>query len=273
MDGNYSFDGLRPSDAAGYTVVEAQPVFVDGDEAAGPLGGDAISVNDQISGIVIGPDDSANGNTFGEHQPATVSGSVYVDADNDGVFDAGETGIAGVDVTLTGTDAFGDVVDVTVQTDVDGEYLFSDVRASDANGYTITETQPAGFLDGIDAAGSLGGVVGDDVVSGIVVAGGEAGTDYDFGELVAASLSGSVFEDVNNDGVLDAGEVGIAGVDVTLTGTDDLGNVIDVTVQTDVDGAYVFAGLRPSDVDGYTHRNRNRPALSMVLDSVGSLGW
>ena len=54
-----------------------------------------------------------------------------------------------------------------------------------------------------------------------------------------------MFEDVNNDGVFDAGEPGIAGVDVTLTGTDDLGNAVDVTVQTDVNGDYAFTDLRP----------------------------
>ena len=61
-----------------------------------------------------------------------------------------------MDVTLSGTDDLGNVVDVTVQTDVNGDYVFTDLRPSDANGYTITETQPAGFLDGVDTVGSLG---------------------------------------------------------------------------------------------------------------------
>ena len=57
-----------------------------------------------------------------------------------------------------------------MQTDVDGNYVFDDLRPSDAAGYTITETQPAGLLDGIDTAGSLGGdATVNDVISGIVV--------------------------------------------------------------------------------------------------------
>ena len=68
----------------------------------------------------------------------------------------GELGIAGVDVTLTGADDLGNVIDVTVQTDVNGDYLFDGLRPSDADGYTVTETQPAGFCDGIDTVGSLG---------------------------------------------------------------------------------------------------------------------
>ena len=168
----------------------------------------------------------------------------------------------------------GNVVDVTVQTDVDGNYVFPDLRPSDAAGYTITETQPAGLLDGIDTAGSLGGdaTTVNDVISGIVVAPGDAGTDYDFAELPPASLAGSVYEDLNNDGVFDAGEPGIAGVDVTLTGTDDLGNAVDVTVQTDVDGNYVFTDLRPADASGYTITETQPAGFLDGIDTAGTLG-
>ena len=50
------------------------------------------------------------------------------------------------------------------------------------------------------------------MVSAIPVAPGDAGAGYTFGEVVAGSLAGSVFEDLNNDGVRDPGEVGVAGV-------------------------------------------------------------
>ena len=39
--------------------------------------------------------------------PATIDGNVYVDKDNDGVFDAGERPLAGVTLTLTGNDFTG----------------------------------------------------------------------------------------------------------------------------------------------------------------------
>ena len=51
-----------------------------------------------------------------------------------------------------GSTRLGNVVDITVQTDADGNYVFPIWRPSDATGYTITETQPAGLLDGVDAA-------------------------------------------------------------------------------------------------------------------------
>ena len=237
-----------------------------------PLGGDA-TVNDVTSAIPVTSGDVGVGYDFGELPPATLSGSVFEDLNNDGVQDPGELGVAGVEVTLAGVDDLGNLVDVTVVTDADGNYVFADLRPSDATGYTITETQPAGLLDGIDTVGSLGGdATVNDVISGVVVAAGDAGTGYDFAELPPASLAGTVFEDLNNDGVVDAGEPGIAGVDVTLTGVDELGNVVDVTVQTDADGNYVFEDLRPADAAGYTI-TETQPATHLDgVDSAGSLG-
>ena len=154
-----------------------------------------------------------------------------------------------------------------------GDYLFDGLRPSDADGYTVTESQPAGFLDGIDTAGSLGGdATVNDVVSAIPVTSGDVGVGYVFGELPGTSLSGSVFEDLNNDGVQDPGEVGVAGVDVTLTGIDDLGNVVEVTVQTDVDGTYVFVDVRPSDAVGYSITETQPAGLLDGIDTAGSLG-
>ena len=81
-----------------------------------------------------------------------LAGFVYVDANNDGVKDAGETPIAGVTVTLTGTDDLG-AVSRTTTTDATGFYRFPNLRPGT---YTITETQPAGYLDGKDTIGTPG---------------------------------------------------------------------------------------------------------------------
>jgi hypothetical protein len=54
--------------------------------------------------------------------------------------------------------------------------------------------------------------------------------------IPAASLSGTVFGDFNADGQVDFGEQGIAGVAVTLVGTDDVGQAVSRTVLTDADG-------------------------------------
>ena len=67
------------------------------------------------SNIVIGPESKLTGSNynFGELPPAAISGSVYVDANDDGVKHAGESAISGVLVTLTGTDDLRQTVTAT----------------------------------------------------------------------------------------------------------------------------------------------------------------
>ncbi|MEJ1959221.1 MAG: SdrD B-like domain-containing protein, partial [Nitrosomonadales bacterium] len=69
---------------------------------------------------------------------------------------------------------------------------------------------------------------------------------------MTASLSGTVFNDVNFNGTLDSGEPGIAGVTLTLTGTDLLGNTVNQTTTTDSTGKYSFTGLLTPNGSGYT---------------------
>ena len=62
-------------------------------------------------------------------------------------------------------------------------------------------------------------------------------------EVPLGEISGTVFQDDNGDGELQPGEGGIAGVEIILTGTDVLGNSVEITVLTDANGRYTFAGL------------------------------
>ena len=81
---------------------------------------------------------------FGELLPASVSGYVYVDANDNGVFDPGETPIAGVTVTLL--DASGQPTGETAATDSSGYYQFNNLTPGT---YGVAETQPAGYLEGL----------------------------------------------------------------------------------------------------------------------------
>ena len=60
-----------------------------------------------------------------------------------------------------------------------------------------------------------------------------------------SSIGGIVFNDVNFDGIRNPNEFGISGVEVILTGVDDLGNSISQTTIADDTGSYIFADLRP----------------------------
>jgi hypothetical protein len=110
--------------------------------------------------------------------PSSLSGSVYLDANNNGVFDAGERPIAGVIVALTGCPT-----PQTVVTDAYGVYTFDNLGAGTC---TITETQSGDFADGKETLGNKGGTMTNDKFSGIVLKGGASGTGYSFGEQQAA---------------------------------------------------------------------------------------
>jgi len=130
-------------------------------------------------------------------EPASLAGSVFVDRNDDGVFDAGERPLSGVVITLQGTDINQNFVTRTTTTEVDGSYLFENL---DPGTYRVLESHPNRYRDGKDHIGSLGGFRGtdpgpnlipnglssqqiDDVFLGIELSGGDAGVDYDFGEL------------------------------------------------------------------------------------------
>ena len=90
------------------------------------------------------------------------------------------------------------------------------------------------------------------------------------GALAPSSLSGIVFSDFNNDGQVDFGEQGIAGVPINVTGTDDLGHAVNLSQTTDAAGTYVFLNLRPGT---YTITETQQPAgYTPGIASVGTGG-
>lgn len=260
--GAFLFDNLRPSNAAGYTLTEVtQPSgFLDGKDKAGTTG-TATNPGDTMASVVLGANVAATGYLFGELPPSSLAGFVYRDNNNNGTKDAGETGIAGIQLQLSGKDDLGATVTQTATTAADGSYSFTNLRPSDGAGYTISETtQPSGFLDGTDtpgdATGSAAAVPGD-AISSIVLVPNKNGAGYNFGELNPASLSGLVYAELNGNTTKDAFEGGIGGVTVRLTGSNDLGPITPITVTTVNDGTYSFPNLRPGT---YTITEVSQPA-------------
>jgi N-acetylneuraminic acid mutarotase len=118
--------------------------------------------------------------------PSSLSGIVWEDFNNDGQVDFGESGISGVTISLTGTDNLGSSVNRSQTTDSDGAYIFLNLRPGT---YYITETQPAGYLQGIDTAGTAGGGLAATDQFLIPLGPGVNGMNYNFGEQPTATGS------------------------------------------------------------------------------------
>ncbi len=131
----------------------------------------------------VSTNDTATASTTVDPVISTIGGSVYLDSNNDGIRDPSESGIAGVLVTLSGTDSLGNAVDATATTDANGDYLF----AALAQGiYSVAETQPAGFRDGITSAGTgANATVSDNLFSQLGLGSDTDAIDFNFGELNA----------------------------------------------------------------------------------------
>ena len=108
---------------------------------------------------------------------ASISGFVYIDTDDDGIFDSDETPIEAVDIVLeqAGTEIS------RVATDATGAYLFDNL---DAGTFTVREEQPELFDDGQETVGgSIGTITGDDEFSATLQE-GENATELHFGERI-----------------------------------------------------------------------------------------
>src|SRR5207245_1336862 len=114
-----------------------------------------------------------------------------------GVKDPGEAGLPNVVVTLAGRDDKGSV-NVTAATAADGSYQFRTLRPGS---YTITETDPAGYVHGKNSLGTPGGTAVSSLVFAVNLDVGAGGLNYNFAELGLSSLAGYVYLDANANGV------------------------------------------------------------------------
>lgn len=158
-----------------------------------------VEGNEQETNLNNNDDDET---TLVKINPASLAGSVFVDKNDNGVFDAGESPIANVLMTLKGTDITGATVVRTTRTATNGSYLFDNLVPGT---YRVIESQPSPYKDGKDAIGTHGGFLGEqpgpfvipndvtadevkDLVLGVELAGGQNATKYDFGEIAAVTI-------------------------------------------------------------------------------------
>jgi hypothetical protein len=169
----------------------------------------------------------ARGLLFGDFKLATFIGNVFNDLNGNGMQNAGEPGLANWTIQLL--DSAGTVV-ANDATDASGSYSFSNIGPGT---YTVKEMQQSGWSQTAPASPGTYTVVatsGQDV-SGLL-----------FGDFKLAMFSGNVFNDLNGNGVQNAGEPGLPTWTVELLNPS--GHVVASTV-TNKNGLYSFKAIYP----------------------------
>ncbi|NEO53301.1 MAG: hypothetical protein F6K54_09545, partial [Okeania sp. SIO3B5] len=272
-NGLYEFTGLTPGD---YKVMFVTPDGFDGVspfQAGGDptVDSDADPDNGLMSDVVTlssgDNNETIDAGFFEEPEPATLGDFVFEDTNGNGIQDAGELGIDGVEVKLLAdTDNDGEIDDVVATTTTgddpntpgtqQGFYEFTDLTPGEE--YKVMFTQPDGF-DGVSPFQAGGDPTVDSdadpdngLMSDVVTLNpGENDPTIDAGFFKTARLGDFVFNDENQDGVQNNGESGIPNAEVKLLDGD--GNpVLDengdpITTTTDENGLYEFTGLTPGD--------------------------
>ena len=152
----------------------------------------------------------------------SLSGHVWYDRNKNGQVDEGETPIPNVVIRLSNG--------LTTTTDTDGFFIFENLPDGV---YSVTETDPKGYVSISDADGGT-----DNVISGIRITNGNHVVDQDFFDArILAKITGHVFEDINRNGKIDPGERIYAGVTVKLSNG--------MTVTTDENGYFEFLDIEP----------------------------
>ncbi|MBK8146105.1 MAG: hypothetical protein IPK62_14510 [Bacteroidetes bacterium] len=189
----------------------------------------------------------------------SIGDFVWNDLDKDGIQDAGEPGVPGVTVTLY--DNLNNVISTT-STDGNGFYLFPDLP----NGvfYVGFSNLPPGYIFSTAGQGTPATDSDPNVSTGltttVTLVGNTHITDLDAGinlgntKIGKGSLGDLVWYDMNNNGLQDPGEAGVAGVTVTLYESD--GVTVISTTTTNALGEYIFTGL---DAGGYVVGFTNLP--------------
>ena len=271
--GNYSFSNLPPGD---YYVEVALPngyVFTDQDAS----GNDATDSDvDTTSGQTI-----ITNLVAGENDPtwdaglvpaiASLGDYVWEDLNGDGMQDAGEPGVFGVEVQLYD---ISNTQIMTTTTDVNGRYNFIDLTPGT---YHVEFIPPAGYDftqqdQGADTADSDADTTTGATIPTVLTP-GENDVSWDAGLIqplnpALAAIGNYVWQDLDSDGLQDAGEPGVENVTVNLY---DSNNVLTDTMTTDANGLYQFIDLTPGDYHvefilpaGFDFTTQDQPANDAV---------
>jgi uncharacterized repeat protein (TIGR01451 family) len=250
--GYYTFTNVAPGN---YLVQERDP-------SGYYSTADITPPNDNLIPVTMPGGVNSTGNDFLDARYTSIGDFVWYDADGDGVQDGGELGIGNVVIILykdDGDNSFepgGDDLPVGSRvTGSDGGYLFVNLPAGV---YFAAVSDPFGVLAGLVATSGPDTYV---PTTPIPLAPGGSFLDADFGywkpPLGSAIIGDFVWYDGDGDGVQDAGEPGIEGVQVCATPQ---GGGAPLCATTNENGSYLI--LAPAG--SYVVAPTNPPAGLLV---------
>jgi uncharacterized protein YbdZ (MbtH family) len=241
-DGAYLFDGLQVGLASNGPVCYVVEVD-ETDSALGSCDNPITPLSYAVSLDTNAPDDLDN--DFGFSQLLSLGDRVWYDTNQDGIQDAGELGVQGINVALYQRVCTGQATASTT-TNASGNYLFTDLLpgtyclqfSSIPAGWSISP-QDQGGDDTVDsdADPSTGQITNINLT--------ESDLDEDMGLYAAGSIGDRVWCDTDGNGAYNAGE-GVAGVTISLyadPGCDGVAGTLLGTQDTTGDGEYLFTGL------------------------------
>lgn len=262
--GNYLFDNLSPGNNYSIKVTPPSNYSFTTQGTPGTSGaGSAIDCDVNAGGIsaaITLTDGQAQtdvdaGLIYETTTISSIGDKVWMDTDADGVQDPGESGIAGVTVSLYKETSSGSgvyVIYMTTTTDANGNYLFNNLPNN--TNYkvavsplpntvftTSTGTTPGDATTNSDVDAATGLTAAINIPStGAQIKGIDAGLKAD----TKSSLGNRVWNDLNHDGIQDAAEPGVPNVVMTLWKQTTPGVYTSVgTATTDANGIYIFTGL------------------------------
>jgi len=186
------------------------------------------------SNINLAPGENRTDIDFGLTRYGSICGHAYNDRDGDGWENNVDVDLAGVTVNLYDNSC---VLLSSVVTDVAGDYCFENIGSGS---YYIDYDLPEGYFP--SAYGFVNVV---DPATGKIkldIAYGESSTRNDIGAYRLSQLGNYVWNDENNNGIQDANESGIAGVEI---GVYTCADVWVQSVTSDENGIYLSDGLNP----------------------------
>jgi len=206
-------------------------------------GGDGSSL---VTGLTV--DELYLASDFGYAGTGSIGDYVWLDLDSNGVQDVAEPGLPDVEIEVVwaGVDGVipsGDDVRLTTTTDIDGNYMFTDLPAGEYGVVVDPLSLPPDAIPTYDADGLL-----TPHVSIVVLPGGGNETGQDFGYNGGAAVGGLIWFDQDGDGLAAASEYGVEGVsiDVIWAGPDGIHTTADdetFTKTTGADGSYIVSNL------------------------------